>query len=152
MEGATEEGIKHFFRWRGAEGPKKMDGELRLASSMCRMCDVGHFAHTLPLCSLPRMDLWQKFPFRRPSRVSDSSESRVRVILFDTLRDHRLWRVSVNWSFTKYGYGACTEISRVYGYIPEKVTRETPLPKCSRWGLVQTYGMMMDGFRQFMVN
>ena len=118
MEGATEEGIKHFFRWRGAEGPKKMDGELRLASSTCRMCDVGHFAHTLPLCSLPRMDLWQKFPFRRPSRVSDSSKSRVRVILFDTLRDP-LWRVSGNWSFTEYGYGACTEISRVYGYIPE---------------------------------
>jgi len=49
MEGATEEGIKHFLRWRGAEGPKKMDGELRLASSMCRMCDVGHFAQALPL-------------------------------------------------------------------------------------------------------
>jgi len=84
IEGATEEGVKHF-RWRGAEGPKKMDGELRLAWSTCRMCDVGHFSHTLPLCSLPRMDLWQVFPFRRPPGVSDSSKSRVRVVLFDTV-------------------------------------------------------------------
>ena len=133
MEDSTEEVIKHLFRWRGAERLKKMNGELRLASSMCRMCrmcDVCLFAHTLPLCSLPRMDLWQKFPYRRPSRVSDSSKSRVRVILFHTLRDP-LWRVFGNWSFTEYGYGACTEISREYGYIPEKNTRGIPLPKSS---------------------
>jgi len=87
------------------------------------MCDVGHFSHTLHLCSLPRMDLWHVFPFRRPPRVSDSSESRVRVVLFDTLLDPP-WRVSGNWSFTEYGYGACTEKSSEYDYIPEKILVE----------------------------
>jgi len=44
----------------------------------------------------------------------------------DTLRDP-LWRVSGNWSFTEYVYGACTEISREYGNISEKNTRGIPL-------------------------
>jgi len=129
MDGLMEEEMKHF-RWRGAEGPKKMDGELRLASSTCRLCNVGHFSHTLPLCSLPRMDLWQESPFRRPSRVSDSSKSRVQVTLFDALRDP-LWRVSGNWLLNEYGYGACTETSHEYGYIPDKNTRGIPLPNSS---------------------
>jgi len=137
VEGGTEEGVKNF-RWRGAEGPKKVDGELRLAWSMlsmasqstCRMCDVGHFSHTLPLCSFSRMDLWHVFPLRRPPGVSDSSKSRVRVVLFDTLRDP-LWRVSDTWPFTEYGYGACTEISSEYEYIPEKNTRGIPWRKFS---------------------
>jgi len=63
-------------------------------------------------------------------RIGFFKNSRVRVVRFDTLHDP-LWRVSGNWSFTEYGYGACTEISREYGYIPEKNTRGIPLPKSS---------------------
>jgi len=125
IEGATEEGVQHI-RWTGTKRPKKIVGELQLDWKTCSMCNVGHCSYTLPLCSLPHMDLWQVVPFRRPPRVSDTSKSRVRVVLFDTLCDP-LWRVFGSWLFTENGYGACTKISSEYEYVPEKHTRGIPL-------------------------
>ena len=121
IEGATEEGIKNF-RWRGARGPKKMDGELRHASSACRMCDVGHFSHTLPPCSLPRIDLWQEFPFGWPSRVSEHSKSRVRV------------KYSLIPSVIRFDEYLATGHSPSMGMrlIPDNNTRRIPLPKSFR--------------------
>jgi len=64
------------------------------------------------------------------SRVSASPDSRIWVVLMDTLGDP-MSRVSGDVQFAEYEYGLRIKISRGYEYIPKKYTRVIPLPKYS---------------------
>jgi len=99
------------FRWRGAQGLKKMDGARQLASSTCRMCDVGRFAHTLHPCSLPRMDLWHEcFPDgRQDCRNLQNREYRYYSLIPRVIRFGEYLATGHSPSM---GFLACTENSR----------------------------------------
>jgi len=119
MEGGAEEGIKQC-RWTGTEGPKKMDGELRLAPSTCRMCDAFSIVYTCLFSACHAYICGKECLFRRTSRVSDFSKSdfsksRVR---------EKLWIPFVirfgHYSLAESGLEGCTELSREYEYLSGK--------------------------------
>jgi len=77
-------------------------------------------------------------PHRRMlPRVTTSSESRIRVVLMDTLGDS-MSRVSGDVPFAEYECGRRDEVFHGYEYQPESYTRVIPLPKYSSWGLHKT--------------